>query len=55
MPSTLSDLMHRMNEELAEFNIRVIQELCNILIPDMVGFAGRYVLQSWTHAILQTI
>ena len=33
------DLMHRMNEELAEFNIRVIQELCNILIPDMVGFA----------------
>ncbi len=33
------DLMHRMNSELAEFNIRVIQELCTILIPDMVGFA----------------
>lgn len=33
------ELMHRMNEELAEFNIRVIHEMCSILVPDMVGFA----------------
>ena len=34
-----ADLMHRINNDLAEFNIRVIEELCNILKPDMVGFA----------------
>lgn len=32
-------LMHRINNDLAEFNIRVVEELCSILIPDMVGFA----------------
>lgn len=33
------ELMHRINADLTEFNIRVIQELCSILKPDMVGFA----------------
>ena len=32
-------LMHRMNAELSDFNIRVIEELFPILKPDMVGFA----------------
>jgi hypothetical protein len=32
-------LMHRMNRDLAEFNIRVVEELFSILKPDMVGFA----------------
>jgi len=32
-------LMHRINRDLAEFNLRAINELCDILIPDMVGFA----------------
>lgn len=31
-------LMHRMNEDLTEFNIRTIRELFPILKPDMVGF-----------------
>ena len=34
-----TDLMHRMNDELAEFEIRVIDALFPILKPDMVGFA----------------
>jgi hypothetical protein len=34
-----ADLMHRMNAELADFNIRVIEALFPILRPDMVGFA----------------
>lgn len=33
------DLMHRMNDELTEFNLRVIQALFPVLQPDMVGFA----------------
>jgi len=33
------DLMHRMNADLTEFNLRVIDELFPILNPDMVGFA----------------
>lgn len=33
------ELMHRINGELAEFNIRIIEELCEILKPDMVGIA----------------
>jgi hypothetical protein len=33
------ELMHRINKELAEFNIRVVEELFKILKPDMVGFA----------------
>ena len=32
-------LMHRINEDLAEFNLRAVKELCGILVPDMVGFA----------------
>lgn len=33
------DLMHRINDELTDFNIRVIEALCTVLKPDMVGFA----------------
>jgi hypothetical protein len=33
------DLMHRMNDELADYNIRVVEALFPILLPDMVGFA----------------
>jgi hypothetical protein len=33
------ELMHRMNAELAEFNVRVIEALAEVLVPDMVGFA----------------
>ena len=33
------DLLHRMNDELADFNIRVVEALFPILVPDMVGFA----------------
>ncbi|MCM8901456.1 hypothetical protein KVG29_09505 [Caldicoprobacter algeriensis] len=33
------ELMYRINNDLTEFNIRVIEELFSILIPDMVGFA----------------
>lgn len=32
-------LMRRMNDELADFNLRVVEELFPILTPDMVGFA----------------
>jgi hypothetical protein len=32
-------LMHRMNDDLAEFNIRAVRELFPLLKPDMVGFA----------------
>ncbi|NLO81863.1 MAG: hypothetical protein GX094_02245 [Clostridiales bacterium] len=32
-------LMHRINNDLTEFNIRVVEELFPILVPDMVGFA----------------
>jgi hypothetical protein len=32
-------LMHRINGELADFNLRVVEELFPILKPDMVGFA----------------
>lgn len=33
------ELMHRINRELAEFNVRVVEELFPVLKPDMVGFA----------------
>jgi hypothetical protein len=33
------ELMHEINSDLADFNIRVIEELFPILKPDMVGFA----------------
>ena len=33
------DLMHRMNRELADFNLRFIEKVFPILTPDMVGFA----------------
>ena len=33
------DLMHRINSDLADFNIRVVEELFPVLKPDMVGFA----------------
>lgn len=33
------DLMHRMNSELADFSIRVVEEVFPLLTPDMVGFA----------------
>jgi hypothetical protein len=33
------ELLHRTNRELAEFNIRVVEELFPVLVPDMVGFA----------------
>lgn len=32
-------LMRRMNDDLAEFNLRVVEELFPVLTPDMVGFA----------------
>ncbi len=32
-------LMRRMNEDLADFNLRVVQELFPLLTPDMAGFA----------------
>ncbi len=34
-----AELMHRMNRELAEFNIRVFEALLSVIKPDMVGFA----------------
>lgn len=34
-----ADLMHRMNSELADFGVRVVEEVFPILTPDMVGFA----------------
>ena len=33
------ELMHRINRELADFNVRVVEELFPIFQPDMVGFA----------------
>ena len=33
------ELMHRINSDLADFNIRVIEALFPVLTPDMVGFA----------------
>ena len=33
------DLMHRMNRELADFNVRVVEALFPDFVPDMVGFA----------------
>ena len=33
------DLMYRINSDLADFNIRVVEELFPVLKPDMVGFA----------------
>lgn len=33
------ELMHRMNRELAEFNIRAMKAVFEIMKPDMVGFA----------------
>jgi hypothetical protein len=33
------ELMHRINNDLAEFNIRAVEELFPLLQPDMVGFA----------------
>ncbi len=32
-------LMHRMNRDLAEYNLKVVDALCTVLTPDMVGFA----------------
>lgn len=32
-------LMHRMNNDLVEFNNRAISAICKVLKPDMVGFA----------------
>ena len=32
-------LMHRMNDELADFNVRLVEALFPVLTPDMVGFA----------------
>ncbi|MFI5357494.1 MAG: uroporphyrinogen decarboxylase family protein [Opitutales bacterium] len=32
-------LMHRMNSDLADYNIRVIEAICTVLTPEMVGFA----------------
>ena len=33
------ELMHRMNRDLADYNLKVIDALCRVLTPDMVGFA----------------
>jgi hypothetical protein len=33
------ELMHRINNDLADFNIKVVEELFKVLVPDMVGFA----------------
>jgi len=33
------ELMHRMNRDLADYNQRVVEALCTVLTPDMVGFA----------------
>lgn len=33
------ELLHRINSELADYNIRVVEALFPILVPDMVGFA----------------
>ncbi len=32
-------LMHRMNSDLADFNIRAFDAICQVLQPEMVGFA----------------
>jgi len=32
-------LIHRLNADLAEFNLRVVEALCPVLVPDMVGLA----------------
>lgn len=34
-----ADLMHRMNEELTEFNLWFIEEFCSILEPEFMSFA----------------
>lgn len=33
------ELMHRMNGDLADFNVRMIEAIGSVLTPDMVGFA----------------
>ncbi len=33
------ELMHRINADIAEYNLRVVEEIFPILKPDMVGFA----------------
>jgi hypothetical protein len=33
------ELMHAMNDELADFNVRLVEALFPVLTPDMVGFA----------------
>jgi len=33
------ELVHRINRDLAEFNLRVIDALCPVLLPDMAGIA----------------
>ena len=33
------ELMHRMNRDLAEYNLKAVEAICRVLIPDMVGFA----------------
>ena len=32
-------LLHRINRDLTAFNLRVVEELCHILVPDIVGLA----------------
>jgi hypothetical protein len=34
-----STLLHRINSDLAAFNLRVVERLFPVLVPDMVGFA----------------
>ena len=34
-----AELLHRINRDLAAFNLRVVEELCQILVPDIVGLA----------------
>ena len=33
------ELMHRMNRDLAAYNVRVMEAVCTVLTPDLVGFA----------------
>lgn len=31
--------MHRINRRLAAYNIEMVERLCEVLTPDMIGFA----------------
>jgi hypothetical protein len=33
------ELMHRMNRDLADYNLKAVDAICRVLTPDMVGFA----------------